>query len=139
MTMTMRRAAIAAASLTAALPLAIGTAGAASDSSISLNSGSPDNLGCQVTTETCLLSTFALPDYTTPVTFSVDGTVLGTSPINPNCHCPYPVEWIPQKAGRYTVTTKQGTRNDTLTVTIVDYNSPQAFVKRYIGPYAGSS
>lgn len=134
----LRRAALGAAALTAAISLSTGTAGAAQDIKIDLSPGSPDIYSCELSTETCLISVVFLTDLTTPVTISVDGTVIATPTPSTNCSCTPETTWVPPKGGRYTLTAKQGTQTASLTVNIADYNGLQGIVQRYLGINTGS-
>ncbi|MFD7846877.1 hypothetical protein ACFV4K_28590 [Nocardia sp. NPDC059764] len=139
MTTIMRGAAITAASLMAAISLSTGTANAGT-LTIETITGSPDGFGCRLTTETCLVSAWHLADTTTPVIFTVDGTALDTPPINTGglCGCTYKTPWTPQNAGTYTLTATQGTQTSSMTVTILDYNSPEGVKMRTPAPFGSS-
>ncbi|MGW4534691.1 hypothetical protein ACWEOI_27460 [Nocardia sp. NPDC004340] len=134
---TTTRAALGAALLTAAIPLSTGTA-AAQDFQIDLMQMDPGRYSCELSTETCWISVVLLTDLTTPVTISVDGTVIATPTPSTNCWCTNETAWIPSKGGRYTLTAKQGDRTATRTVTIGDYNGVQGILERYLGINTGS-
>ncbi|WP_157573771.1 hypothetical protein [Nocardia jejuensis] len=120
--------------LSAALALAAGAAHAESiPISLSLSSAGPDQYGCVFTGLSCSISVGNVTDYTTPIAISVNGAPLGTVLPTGQCCDSYNLVWTPQKAGKYTVTAKQGTQTDEKTVQIVDENSLQGIIKRYIG------
>ncbi|MFE3986723.1 hypothetical protein ACFYUD_27795 [Nocardia tengchongensis] len=134
---TIARAAFGAALLTAAIPLSTGTA-AAQNIQIDLMYMDPGRYSCELSTETCWISVVYLTDLTTPVTISVDGTVIGTPTPGTGCWCTPETAWIPPKGGRYTLTATQGSQKATKTVTIGDYNGLQGIVQRYLGIDTGS-
>ncbi|MTE17528.1 hypothetical protein [Nocardia aurantiaca] len=135
----LRRAAAGVALLSAAIPLSTGTANASGGFNVMIGSATADIYGCELTGESCEVSVGNLTDWATPVTVSVDGTLLGTITLPGSC-CPgfTGVIWTPEKAGKHTLTAQQGIQTATLTVNIVDYNSLQGILKRYLGINTGS-
>ncbi|MGW4246959.1 hypothetical protein, partial [Nocardia sp. NPDC004722] len=74
-------------------------------------------------------------DMSAPVTISVDGKALITAmptaqpggvPVGGQVQ----VTWTPQTAGVHTVSAQQGSQSQTVSVQIVDTNSPQAWLMR---------
>ncbi|MGW2665099.1 hypothetical protein ACWCW7_29445 [Nocardia tengchongensis] len=130
---TARRAAIATALLGAAIPLTGGTANAVEDLAIIPMSATPDQHGCELTNVSCRVLVSNLSVFTTPVTVTVNGAVLGTATPADGCCDRYEFMWNPQKAGTYTLTAQAGAQSKSATVTIYDYNSLQGILKRYVG------
>ncbi|MGW2665098.1 hypothetical protein ACWCW7_29440 [Nocardia tengchongensis] len=135
---TVRRVAVGSA-LAAAIPLSAGVAAAATGPINVWVGGGPDLLACQATAQTCGLTAYVF-DMSTPVTISVDGKTLATgAPVpSPGTNTPGKLAtvWTPQTAGQHTVTVQQGSQSQTVTVTIIDNNGPEATVKRienYVG------
>ncbi len=130
---SLRRAAIATTLLSAAIPLTSGTAEATVDFVVTTHSSTPDGYGCALTTESCTILVSRLTAFTSPVTVTVDGTPLGTFTPADGCCDRYQFIWTPQKPGTYTVTAQVGTQTAATTVTVVDYNSLQGILRRYVG------
>ncbi|MEC3918889.1 hypothetical protein [Nocardia sp. CDC160] len=127
---TVRYAAFGAALAAAAIPLSSGTAAAAGSIEIWVGPGG-GAYGCEVTTVACSLTAY-VDDMSTPVTISVDGKALATgSPITgPTSRGQFTTTWTPQVAGAHTVSAQQGSLNQTVSVRILDTNSPEMWIKR---------
>ncbi|MTE17529.1 hypothetical protein [Nocardia aurantiaca] len=132
-TNTSRYAAIGTALMAAAIPLSTGTATAASGTANIWVGGGPDLLACQATAQTCALTAYVY-DMSTAVTISVDGKALITGLPVASSGTVEPGKlaavWTPQTAGQHVVSVQQGSQGQSVTVQIIDNNSPEAYVKR---------
>ncbi|GAB2533688.1 hypothetical protein [Nocardia heshunensis] len=134
MSKVVRPAATAAAALAAVVPLATGTATAAASFTVQTSSATADVYGCELAGESCRVSVGNLTDWSTPIAVAVDGASLGTITLPGSCCGGFSgVIWTPQKAGNYTLTATQGAQTASLAVNIVDPNSLQGILKRYVG------
>ncbi|MFD7846876.1 hypothetical protein ACFV4K_28585 [Nocardia sp. NPDC059764] len=133
--MTSKKAALyaaAGATLTAAVQAATGMATAATESVILNVGGGPDVLACQATAQQCGVRAWVF-DLSTPVTISVNGKVLVTSAPSTDATTPgrgtVETTWTPQTAGLYTITGQQGSASQSISLQIIDNNSPAAVFK----------
>lgn len=126
-----RGAVIGTALLAAALPLSAGTADAIADLELHTTSVTVDNYSCEMVGVSCRVWASSQSDWTTPVTISADGTVLGTSAPGSCCSTDWYV-WTPTTTGHHVLTARQGTRTATLGVDILDPNSLQGILHRLL-------
>ncbi|MGV9408781.1 hypothetical protein ACWDOP_02610 [Nocardia sp. NPDC003693] len=128
----MRRTAFGTALLAAAIPLTSGAADAASFTLSVVSSGN-SRYGCAFTGESCKISAGSLIDYATPITLTANGEALGTVLPTGGCCDSYNLVWTPTRSGKYVIKAQQGEHTASTTVEIVDTQSLQGIIKRYIG------
>ncbi|MEU1430901.1 hypothetical protein ABZ412_27900 [Nocardia sp. NPDC005746] len=127
------RAALGAALAAAAVQLSAGSATAAADTIPIWFGAGADPLACQATTLKCEIDV-EVNDVTTPVSIVINGKTMVTALPAPSGGTPglgfLVYQWIPDTAGSNTVTVTQGSRTHTVTIPIIDNNSPEAFIRR---------
>ncbi|TQF67187.1 Ig-like domain repeat protein [Rhodococcus spelaei] len=121
---------VATALLGGGLALGGGTASASTALKVGMSTlGVP--LACVATGSSCELWA-EVTDTATPVTFRLNGTVVGTAmPVEINNLNFADLAWTPQAAGHYVVTAQQGTLSDSFALDIIDDNSVQATFLRF--------
>lgn len=120
---TVGRAAAGVAVLAAALPLSTGAAHAQNLMEMRLLQGGDNGFACVLSGSLCGM-TVDVSDTTTPVVFKVNGTVVTAPYIWPCVPADTCVSWTPKTGGHYVLTAEQGILSQTLTVDIIDRNSP---------------
>ncbi|MFE6859705.1 hypothetical protein [Nocardia sp. NPDC057668] len=130
----------AGCAVAAAVPLSAGTATAVpGDQPVWLFlDRNADLLSCDATTVACGLNVLVF-DMTTPITISVDGKTLVSGAPLPNTvnhgtkHTgTLATTWIPQTAGKHVVSAQQGGESQSMTLTIIGNNSPEAIARRTV-------
>ncbi|MFD7847817.1 hypothetical protein ACFV4K_33435 [Nocardia sp. NPDC059764] len=126
-----RYAATGAAVAAAAVQLSTGSATAATGTIPIMFGVGSDLLGCQATTVRCEISV-EVDDVTTPVSIVINGKTMVTALPAPSSAGPgfLVYQWFPDTAGTNTITVTSGSQIRTVTIPIIDNNSPEAFIRR---------